>query len=136
MGYYDILADNFTSTARMAVEKETSLEAGCHLISACRAIVWDYSFSLNNLDETDDELISYTVIDLVAYLDEKDLMIDYRELGKMLMCDKRLSEFLGEMINGGTKYQSSWESLSFKKKEAIIQAYQMAENYYNFLTQT
>ena len=82
------------------------------------------------------ELISYTVIDLVAYLDEKDLMIDYRELGKMLMCDKRLSEFLGEMINGGTKYQSSWESLSFKKKEAIIQAYQMAENYYNFLTQT
>jgi hypothetical protein len=134
MSYYDILADNFTSTAGMAVMKETSLEAGKHLIQACRVIVKDYCSCLYKENEySDDDSINFTVIDLIAYLEDNEILFDHYELGKMLMCDRTLYEFIGQMIEGLTKFQSSWENMTYEKKERVILAYEIAENYYKYL---
>jgi len=134
MSYYDILADNFTSTAGMAVMKETSLEAGRLLIQACRVIVKDYCTSLHKEKEySDDDSINFKVIDLIAYLEDNGIFFDHCELGKMLICDRNLYEFIGQMIDGLTKFQPSWKDMTFEKKEMVILAYEIAKNYYKYL---
>lgn len=131
MGRFDFLADGYTGTIGLAVNKNTDLETGVDLISAARKFVTTYYEEANEgIIFTEDD-INFFLVDLIANFCDNHVEFDMPCLAKLLVLDKELYRFTLSMQTANGSHSLQWKNMSHEKTKAAYTALNIAASYWS-----
>ena len=131
MGRFDFLANGYTSTIGMAVNKNTDLETGVDLISAARKFTTTYYEEANEGILFTEEDINFFLVDLIANFCDNNVDFDMPCLAKLLVLDKELYRFTLSMQTANGSHSLQWKNMSQEKTKAASTALSIAASYWS-----